>query len=464
MQHNERLEQLEKAPLSKLLYQYSMPAIIAMAAMSLYHITDSYFVGKWCGAYAIAGFALVFPIVNLMVAFGALVGMGGAASLSIALGKGDQNLAFRILGHNIQLPLILNTSFGALIYFFLPEILIIFGVTAETYQPAYDFMAVTAWTFPITASFMNLNHLTRASGYPKKAMWNMVITVIANVILAPLFIGYFGWGMTGTALATAFAQIIGLGVTLPHFIKKDSTVHFRSGIYKLSGPIVRRIFMIGMPMCLLNICGCAVVTVFNHQLLAYEGPLGVGALGIVNRYSFFFVMIVMGIAQGMQPIVGYNEGIGKFSRVKGTLFRAMAISTLSTLTGFITCQLFAREIVSFFVNDADPMGPHLIELGTHGMRVFTLAFFVIGAQSNIGSFFQFIGKPGISIVLNLSRQVIILLPLLFILPMWLGAEGIWLSAAISDVGAGIVCWSALFVYLHHNRKKQDNSITTPTSV
>ncbi len=455
MQRNERLEQLEKAPLSKLLLQYSLPAIIGMAAMSIYHLTDSYFVGRWCGSYAVSGFALVFPIVNLMVAFGALVGMGGAASLSIALGKGDQNLAFRILGHNIQLPLILNTSVGALLYFFLPEVLDIFGVTEETYQPAYDFMAVTAWTFPITASFMNLNHLTRASGYPKKAMWCMVATVIANIILAPIFIHVLGWGMTGTALATAGAQIFGLCITIPHFLKKDSTVHFRSGIYKLSGPIVRRIFSIGMPMCLLNICGCVVITVFNYQLLNYEGPLGVGALGIVNRYSFIFIMVVMGIAQGMQPIVGFNQGIGNYSRVKGTLFRAMAMGTLSTSIGFITCQLWAQDIVSCFINANDPLANQLIALGTRGMQLFTLAFFIIGAQSIIGTFFQFIGKPAISIVLNLSRQVIILLPLLFILPHFLGSDGIWIAAAVSDVGAGIVCWSALFIYLHHIRKKTD---------
>lgn len=455
MQRNERLEQLANAPLGKLLLQYSLPAIIGMAAMSIYHLTDSYFIGRWCGSYAVSGFALVFPIVNLMVAFGALVGMGGAASLSIALGKGDQHLAFRILGHNIQLPLILNTAVGALLYFHLPEVLHIFGVTEETYQPAYDFMAVTAWTFPITASFMNLNHLTRASGYPKKAMWYMVITVVANMILAPLFIGGLGWGMTGTALATAGAQILGLIITLPHFFKKDSTVHFRPGIYKICGPIVRRIFAIGMPMCLLNICGCIVVTVFNHQLLAYEGPLGVGALGIVNRYSFIFIMVVMGLAQGMQPIVGYNQGIGHFSRVKGTLFRAMALGTAATAIGFITCQLWGREIVSCFINANDPLAQQLIELGSRGMHLFTLAFFIIGAQSIIGTFFQFIGKPAISIVLNLSRQVIILLPLLYLMPKWMGSDGIWLAAAVSDVGAGIVCWSALFVYLHHIRKKKD---------
>ncbi len=453
MQRNERLEQLENAPLGKLLLQYSLPAIIGMAAMSIYHLTDSYFIGRWCGSYAISGFALVFPIVNLMIAFGALVGMGGAASLSIALGKGDQNLAFRILGHNIQLPLILNTTIGAILYYFLPEVLILFGVTPETYQPAYDFMAVTVWTFPITASFMNLNHITRASGYPKKAMWYMVATVIANIILAPICIHVLGWGMTGAALATAGAQIFGLIITLPHFLKKDSTVHFRPGIYKICGPIVRRIFAIGMPMCLLNICGCIVITVFNHQLLAYNGPLGVGALGIVNRYSFVFIMVVMGLAQGMQPIVGYNQGVGNYPRVKGTLFRAMAAATVSTFIGFITCQLFAREIVSCFVNANDPLAHQLIELGTHGMKLFTLAFFIIGAQSIIGTFFQFIGKPGISIVLNLSRQVIILLPLLFILPHYWGDDGIWLAAAISDVGAGIVCWTALFMYLHHIRKK-----------
>lgn len=434
-----------------------------MAAMSLYHITDSYFVGRWCGSYAISGLALTFPIVNLMIAFGSLVGMGGAASLSIALGKGDHHLAFRILGHNIQLPIILNTTMGALIYFFLPEILHLFGASGETYQPAYDFMAVTAWTFPITASFMNLNHLTRASGYPKKAMWIMVITVIANAILAPLFIHVLNWGMSGTALATACAQLIGLGITLPHYIKKDSTIHFRSGIYKLSGPIVRRIFAIGMPMCLLNICGCIVATIFNKLLLAYDGPLGVGAFGIVNRYCFLYFMVVMGLAQGMQPIVGYNQGVGNFFRVKGTLFRAIAIGGVVTTIGWATTQLWPREIVSVFINDSDPMATQLIDLGERGMRLFTLAMFIIGAQSIIGTFFQFIGKPAISIVLNLTRQMILLVPCLFILPLWFGSDGIWLAAAVSDVGAGIICWTALFIYLHHIRSKTNHPIITSSA-
>ncbi len=461
----DKLRELESASIGSLLLKYSWPAVIGMTAMSLYNLIDAYYIGLWCGPASIAGLALIFPIMNLMVAVGMLIGLGSAANVSLALGRGDREEAFRVLGHTMQMGAPFAAAVGIVIYIFLPEVLVFFGAQGETYQPAYDFMRVTALVFPITAAYMNLNHVMRASGYPKMAMYSLLLSVGVNIAVAPVFIYVLDMGMSGAALATVTGQVIGFVFVLRHFLKSDSVLHFRRGMWSFSMRIARRICMVGLPPCTMTICGCLVVLYFNRLFLAYEGDMGVGAFGIVNRLTFFFAMVVMGIAQGMQPIVGYNYGVGAMKRVRATLFRGMLAATAVMSVGYVLMMSFPHEIMGLFVKESaenavtQAEGEKLIRLGVEGISIFMIFLPIIGPQIIVGNFFQAIGKPVVSIFLNLMRQMIILIPLLSILPHYYGVRGIWASGAVSDAISALVCATVLLLYL---RKRTKPSSITPS--
>ncbi len=463
MAENSTLRALERYPISVLLWRYSLPAIVGMAATSLYNLIDAVYIGQWCGPFAITAMALVFPIMNLTVAVGALVGLGCAASASISLGQKDMNRAFRILGHCLVLGGLFGVVFGWAPLPWLRPILRFFGAAGPTLQPAYDFMLVTLLGFPLTSSFMNLNHLMRASGYPKKAMVSLLISLVVNVVSAPVFIRLLGWGMTGAALATVLGQAVALLWVLAHFCRRSSVLHLKHGIYKLSGPIVRRICTVGMPPCAVNIVGCVVVVVFNRLFEAYDGPMGVGAYGIVNRVLFLFVMVVLGITQGMQPIAGYNLGLGKFCRVRRVLLLAMLWATGITTVGFGLVMGFPHEIVSLFVQQEDAHAARLMEIATHGIRLMSLVFPLVGSQIVISNFFQAIGRPAMSIFLSLTRQLIFLLPCLILLPPWLGERGIWLSQAVADALSVILGFTVLSFFLKRYFRRHDLAELSPNS-
>ncbi len=455
MSKESNLRALERYPISVLLWRYSLPAIVGMAASSLYNLIDAIFIGQWCGAYAITAMALVFPIMNLTVAVGALVGLGCAASASISLGQKDMNRAFRILGHCIMLGLMFGVVVGWLPLPWLRDVLALFGAEGPAMQPAYDFMLVTLLGFPLTSGFMNLNHLMRASGYPKKAMVSLVISLVVNVVSAPIFIKLLDWGMAGAALATVLGQGVALLWVLYHFAARASVLHFRRGIYKLSGPIVRRVLTVGLPPCAVNIAGCVVIVVFIRQLEAYDGPMGVGALGIVNRLLFLFVMVVMGITQGMQPIAGYNLGLGKYCRVRRVLLLAMLWATGVTTCGSLLMLCFPREVVGLFVDGADANAARLIDIASHGICIMSLVFPLVGSQIVIGNFFQAIGRPALSIFLSLTRQVIFLLPCLALLPPLIGERGIWLSQTVADALSVILGFTVLHFFLRRYMRHND---------
>lgn len=458
-----KLVELETRRIAPLLLRYSLPAIIGMAAMSLYNIIDAIFIGQWCGPYAIAGMALVFPIMNLFVAVGAMVGLGCAATVSISLGQGKYDRAFRVLGHCVWLSIISSVLIGWVPVYWLYDILGIFGAEGETLQPAADFLLVVMLGTPITNCFMNLNHIMRAGGYPRKAMVSLLISMVVNVISCPIFIYVLGWGMTGAALATTLAQTIGLVWVLAHFISRGSILHFRRGIYALQAPLVRRICSVGMPPCMLNIVGCVVIVVFNQLFLAYDGSLGVGAYGIVNRVIFLFVMIVLGITQGMQPIAGYNLGLGRRDRVKRVLFCAMVAATCVTMCGTLAVEFFPRDIVGLFANGDNEESLRLMDLAEHGIRIMGISFSLVGSQIVIGNFFQSIGRPAMSVFLNLTRQLIFLLPSLWLLPRCLGESGIWGAQVASDTLSIIVSYIVLYFFVKRNLRHSAANIHPPST-
>lgn len=438
------LTELSEKPVFSLLLQYAIPAIVAMVASSLYNIVDGIFIGKGVGAGAIMGLAITMPIMNLSAAFGAMVGVGGSTLLSVKLGEKDYNFAAKILGNVITLNCIIGIGLGAVMLLFLDPILRFFGASDYTIPYARDFMVIVLIGNVFTHLFLGLNAMLRSSGKPKKAMKATIMTVIINIALAPLFIFVLHLGIRGAALATILSQLIVLLWQFKLFSNPNELIHLRRGTYRLERRIVTGSLSIGLSPFLINLCACLVVIIINKQLVSYGGDVAVGAYGIANRMMFFFVMVVIGINQGMQPIAGFNFGAKHYTRLNQVLKYAITIATGIWIVGFIVCVLLATPVASAFTNDEE-----LLKEAAHALRIMNLVVPIIGFQMITIGFFQSIGKAGISIFLSLTRQLLFLVPLLLILPNFFGLEGIWYSVPIADGTAAI---TAAIVLIYHMRK------------
>lgn len=443
--------------IGKLLLKYSLPAIVASLATSLYNIVDSIFIGRGVGAMAISGLAITFPLMNLVVGFCTLIAVGGATISSIFLGQKNVKKATDVVNNVMILCLIHAIVFGGLTLLFLDPILYFFGATPETIPYAREFMKVILYATPISYVFIGLNNLMRATGYPEKAMISALLSVGVNVIMAPIFIFVLDWGIAGAACATVIGQFSAFVWVLIHFLSKKSYVHFEARDKYLAAPLLKRIYSIGMSPFLMNCCACLVVVFLNKALLSSAGDMGniaVGSYGIINRTTMFFVMIVFGVTQGMQPILGFNFGASKWDRVKQTLYKGIWIGAIITSFGCIVTELFPDVISAMFTTDET-----MIDIARKGFRVYFICYPVVGAQIVIQNYFQSIGKPKISIFLSLTRQLIFLLPLLWILPEYFGVTGVWASMAGSDMMAFIVALLTLIVTIRRFNKKFINPIS-----
>ena len=435
----------------KLLVQYSVPAIIAMTASSLYNMVDSIFIGLGVGPMAISGLALTFPLMNLAAAFGSLVGVGAATLISMRLGQKDYASAQYILGNVVVLNFIIGLGFGLVTLLFLDPILYFFGASDATIGYAREYMTVILLGNVITHMYLGLNSVLRASGHPRKAMYATINTVIINTILDPIFIYGFGWGIRGAAIATVLAQIISLVWQFRLLSDRSELIHFRRGIYRLRRRIVRDVLAIGMSPFLMNLTACFIVILINKGLKTYGGDLMIGAYGIVNRLAFVFVMIVMGVNQGMQPIAGYNFGARQYDRVLRVLKLTIVCAVGITTAGFLVGEFAPRLAVSLFTSDEE-----LIRLSVEGMRIVFVFFPIIGFQMVATNFFQSIGMAGKAIFMSLSRQLLFLMPGLLFLPRffevstpWDGSWGVWCAMPLSDFLATVV---AFFMLTHQLRK------------
>ena len=424
--------------IGKLLMQYAVPAIIAMTASSLYNMVDSIFIGHGVGTMVISGLALTFPLMNLAAAFGSLVGVGAATLISVKLGQKDYDTAQRVLGNVFVLNILLGVAFTVIVMAFLDPILYFFGGSDETVGYARDYMYIILLGNTITHLYLGLNAVLRSSGHPQKAMYATIATVIINTILDPVFIYGFGWGIRGAAIATIVAQIISLMWQLWIFSSKEELLHFHRGIFRLKRKIVFDSLAIGMSPFLMNMAACFIVILINQGLKKYGGDLAIGAFGIVNRLVFIIVMIVMGLNQGMQPIAGYNFGAKQYERVTKTLKLTIIYATGVTTFGFIIGMLFSDTVVGIFTSDAE-----LIELSAKGLRIVVMFFPIIGFQMVTANFFQSIGMASKAIFLSLTRQMVVLLPCLLILPRFFGAAGVWYSMPISDLLASLIAGTML---------------------
>ena len=449
MDNKQATMELGTKPVGGLLMQYAIPAIIAMTASSLYNIIDRAFIGQIVGPEAIAGLGITFPFMNLSGAFGAAVGVGASTCISVKLGQRDYKTAENLLGNTVTLNLIIGLLFMVVCLVFLDPILRFFGASDATLPYAHQFMTVILLGNMITHMYFGMNAVLRAAGKPRHAMYSVLFTVGMNIVLIIVFVWWFRWGIRGAAMATISAQSMALCWQLWVFSNKKEVLHLKKGIYKLKANLVRNIISIGISPFLMNTTSCIIVIFMNNQFVHYGGDMAVGAYSIANSVVMVFFMFVIGITQGMQPIVGYNYGAEKYDRMLRCLWLAIAYATAILLFGWALSMLFPRQIARIFTTDAE-----LLDLSAKGIRLDMLVFFVVASQAVITNFFQCIGKVRISIFLSLTRQLFMLLPLAYILPKFWGLDGVWYSMPASDFCSFAMTIPILFWYLKKLKRNE----------
>ena len=419
--------------IGKLLKQYALPAIIAQTAASLYNMVDSIFIGQGVGPLAISGLAVTFPLMNLSTAFGTLVGVGACTMLSVLLGQKNYKAANKVLGNVVTLNTIIGLVFMAIALIFIDPILYFFGASENTLPYAKEYISIILIGNVVTHLYFGLNSAMRSSGNPKKAMGLTIFTVVFNTILDPIFIFVLDLGIAGAAWATVISQTIAMLIVIRHFNDRSKPLHFEKGIFRLDMRVAKDSLSIGMGPFLMNAAACLVTLFINQQLSEYSGDLGIGAYGICNRFIFMFIMICMGLNQGMQPIAGYNYGARQYSRVKEVFWKTARIAMVMTTICFIFGMFFPKAASGIFTHDEQ-----LLDMSARALRITTIAFPIVGFQMIATNFFQSLGMVRKSIILSLSRQILFLLPLLYLLPNWLGADGVWASFPIADTIATVL--------------------------
>jgi putative MATE family efflux protein len=435
--------------ISKLIWEYALPGIVGTVVTALYNVVDRIFIGQVEGAIAISGLAITFPVMALVSSLGMLVGSGAAARISISLGKRDHLTAEQILGSSLLLTVLLNAVFITLIYLLLEPILMAFGASSLTYPYARSYLEIVLLGNVFVSLCYNFNAMMRSSGYPTKAMTTMLIGAVLNVILSPLFLFVFNLGIRGVAWATVISMFIGMLFVMHHFTRRSSVIRLRWKNIRLNGPIILSIISIGLSPFSMQVAASGVALLMNTSLLRYGGDLAVGAYGIVNSILMLILMVVLGLNQGTQPIIGYNYGAGNYRRVRETLFYALKMATIFTTVGFLIGQFFPQLLTSAFTSDEE-----LLEISGTGLRLAMLALPLVGFQIVSSNFFQSIGFATKSIVQSLSRQLIFLVPGILLLPRIWGLKGLWIAIPVSDTLSALLSLYLLVIQLRHLRQME----------
>ncbi|MBR4134820.1 MAG: MATE family efflux transporter [Bacteroidales bacterium] len=451
---------LERQPVRRLFRTYAIPATLATAANSLYNIIDRIIIGQGVGPLAISGLALTFPIMNLSIAFSSLIGSGSSAIASIRLGEHRYQEANKVLGNSLILTIIFSFLTTLFFLLFLDPLLIFFKASPDTLPYARDFLKIILYGILISNLFYELNNLMRATGHPKKAMVSILLTVVLNLVLALLFIFGFHWGIKGAAWATLLAQSGGLVWVMAHFLNPKTEVRFTKESIRFDWKITKEVCAIGLSPFLIHLCACVVIMLINMQLKRYGdidftgilidgkavagGDLAIGAFGIINSIVGFMVMVIFGLANGLQPIAGYNFGAGRIDRVREALGLAVKWATAVSVVTFALCMVFPKAITGIFTKD---LNTTLIT--ARGLRLYVSMFLFTGFQVVTSILFQSVNKAGVSILLSTTRQLLFLVPCLLLLPSWLGTDGVWMSQAAADLLAALVTAGVL---LYHLRK------------
>lgn len=429
----------------KLLVRFSIPSIVGMVVNALYSIVDRIFVGQGVGSLALSGVAITFPISNIIMAFGMLVGIGSAAVVSIKLGQGKSKQAEKIIGNAFTLVIIFSIILSVIGIVYIEPILKILGASKETMPYAKQFGVIIIAGILLQNAGFGLNPIIRSEGDPKMAMLTMLIGAVLNFIINPILIFGFKLGVRGSAFATLVSQTVCSVWVLYYFTKGKSMLKLKKKNMKLKKEVVREILAIGMSPFAMQLAASLITVSYNMSLENYGGDIAIGAFSLINSISMLILMPIFGINQGAQPIIGFNYGAKNIKRVKLALrYAVMAGVTIATI-GFVLVHLFPVQIIKIF-NGTDNK---LITIGSRGLSIFLIMLPVIGFQTVATNYFQAIGKAKISMLLSLLRQVIVLLPLIMILPHIFGLDGVWMAGPTSDFISAAI--TAVFIAFEMKR-------------
>ncbi len=439
--------------ISSLVWDYALPGIVGTMVSVMYNVIGRIFIGQGVGALAISGLAITFPVMNLTSSLGMLVGAGAAARISISLGKRDKETAEKILGNSLLLTVMLNAVFITLFLIYLDPILRAFGASDQTLPYAHDYLQIVLLGNVFVSLAYNFNAMMRSSGYPKKAMITMLIGAVFSLILTPIFLYGFDLGIKGVAWATVISMFIGMLFVMHHFLQESSLIRLRRRNIRLDRKIIISIISIGMSPFSMQVAASGVALLMNTSLLRYGGDLAVGAYGIINTVLMIFLMIIMGLNQGTQPIIGYNYGAGNYKRVRETLFYSLKIASLITVAGFLIGTFFPGLFAATFTADAELMG-----ITKRGIRIAVAALPLVGFQIVSSSFFQSIGFAAKSIIQSLSRQLIFMIPGIIFLPRLWGLDGLWIAMPVSDTLAALLSIYLLLIQLRQLNRMEAGDV------
>ncbi|HBG57525.1 MAG TPA: MATE family efflux transporter [Porphyromonadaceae bacterium] len=448
MQTNKELE-FQTKKISKLVWDYALPGIVGTVVTALYNVIGRIFIGQGVGALAISGLAITFPVMNLTSSLGMLVGSGAAARISISLGKRDKETSEKILGNSLLLTVILNAIFITLFMIYLDPILRAFGASELTLPYARDYLQIVLLGNVFVSLCYNFNAMMRSSGYPKKAMITMLIGAVFSIILTPVFLYGFDLGIKGVAWATVISMFIGMLFVMHHFLQESSLIRLRWKNIRLNKKIIASIVSIGMSPFSMQVAASGVAVLMNTSLLHYGGDLAVGAYGIINTVLMIFLMVIMGLNQGTQPIIGYNYGAANYKRVRETLLYSLKIALLITVAGFLIGVFFPGVFAAAFTSDSE-----LLSITGRGIRIAIAALPLVGFQIVSSSFFQSIGFAAKSIIQSLSRQLIFLIPGIILFPRHWGLDGLWIAMPVSDTLAALLSLYLLSIQLRHLKRME----------
>lgn len=449
MQTEKEIE-FQTKKISRLVWDYALPGIIGTVVSMIYNVIGRIFIGQGVGALAISGLAITFPVMNLTSSLGMLVGTGSAARISISLGQRDKETSEKILGNSLLLTLILNAVFITLFLIYLDPILRAFGASDLTLPYAHDYLQIVLLGNVFVSLGYNFNAMMRSSGYPKKAMITMLIGAVFSVILTPIFLYGFDLGIKGVAWATVISMFIGMLFVMHHFLQEGSLIRLNWKNIRLDRKIIASIISIGMSPFSMQVAASGVALLMNTSLLRYGGDLAVGAYGIINTVLMIFLIIILGLNQGTQPIIGYNYGAGNYRRVRETLFYSLKIASLITVAGFLVGTFFPGLFAAAFTSDAE-----LMDITERGIRISVAAMPLVGFQIVSSSFFQSIGFAAKSIIQSLSRQLIFMIPGIIFLPRIWGLDGLWIAMPVSDTLAALLSIYLLLVQLKQLKRMEE---------
>lgn len=427
------LERLRHDGIGKLLWELSLPAIVGTVVNALYNVVDRLFIGQGCGRDAIAGVALAFPFMMILVAFGTLIGIGSGALLSIKLGERNRVDAEKVLGQCVAVKLIFFVTLPVIGLLFLDTLLPLFGGTPEALPYARDYLRIILYGNLFSHLSFGLSNLMRAEGNAHCSMRCMLVGAVANTLLDPLFIFGFGMGVAGAAWATNLAMALSALYAFHHYLSRNSVVRLRLRRIRIYPRMIGPVFAIGLSPFIIQLMAGAVNIAFNRSFLRWAADtqtatVEIAAMGIANSVTFLLLMPIFGLTQGMQPIVGYNHGARRMDRVKDAYLLTMKLATAFCVCISLAVLATAGPIIRCFTAD-----PALLAAGARGLRLYACLFAVIGVPIVTITYFQSVGRPLLGILLSMLRQMGLLIPLILLLPRFWGVTGIWLAAPVSDL-------------------------------